>query len=186
MTKEIQSVTPSQAGLSLVVCSGPRGNVQADWPNIEYTVELQNERRTPIWTGPYRLGVGHVSPAKYQQRIYQPNSPTADEENLIRTWQHKPHAQFTNKQLWADAAAKLAKIQRVSPKLDDVCHSLLFDGAAFFDGQRFEDWAAEYGDNPDSIKAKATFDACDATGRALSRHLSRDQLAGLRAWAQNY
>jgi hypothetical protein len=110
---------------------------------------------------------------------------TAEEENLCYTWQSKPFAVFKNKQLWADTAAKIAAAQKVAPKLEDVCHSLLMDGAAFFDGQRFEDWAGDLGYSSDSIKAKETFEECDKIGRALSRALSRDELDALREWASN-
>lgn len=186
MKTEIVPITPEAAGLTLAVLSGPRGAVRDnDWPCIEYTVELSNARRTVIWTGPYFLGVGHVKVPKGMPFSVQFHL-TTDEERLLNTWQSKPHAQFTNKQLHADTAAKLAKMQRVAPKLEDVCHSLLSDGAAFFDGLRFEDWAADFGYSDDSIKAKQTFDTCDRIGRDLARHLSRDELAGLREWASNY
>lgn len=184
-TNETKTTTPADAGLSIVVCSGPRGSVRDnDWPCIEYTVQLMH-RHKPIWTGEYRLGVGHVKPGKgmpfsVQCRLLR------EEESLLMTWQSKPHAQFTNKQLWADTAAKLANMQKVAPKLDDVAHSLLSDGSAYFDGQRFEEWASGLGYSSDSIKAKETFETCDRIGRDLSKALSRDELEGLREWASNY
>ena len=184
--KTAQPITPEAAGLSISVIAGPRGALQGDWPNIEYIVELLDSRRRPVWRGEYRLGVGHVKPAKDRTAGRCLSQYTADEESLLMTWQSKPHAQFINKQRWADVAAKLAKSQKVTPTLNDVCHSLLSDGTAFFDGQCFEDWAADFGYSDDSIKAKETFEACDKIGRELSRALSRDELDGLREWASNY
>lgn len=185
MKTEIKPIAPAEAGISLTVCSGPRGAVlDGDWPCIEYTLQLCDARRRPVWTGEYRLGVGLVKPLGARTTVAHRLS--LDETRLLETWQSKPHAQFTNKQLWADTAAKLAAIQKVTPKLDDVAHSLLMDGAAFFGGQRFEDWASDFGYSSDSIKAKETFEACDRIGRDLSRALSRDQLEGLRAWSSNY
>lgn len=181
MKTETKSITPADAGLSLVICSGPRGSVRDDWPNIEYTCQLTH-RRTVVWTGEYRLGVGHVKVPKGIRFTLQCRL-TSDEESLLMTWQSKPHAQFVNKQLHADVAAKLATAQKVAPTLDSVCASLLVDGSAFFDGSRFEDWAADFGYSDDSIKAKETFEECDKIGRALSRAISRDDLAGLREWA---
>lgn len=185
MKNETKALTPADAGLSLVVLSGPRGDVQNDWPSIAYTCQLVDARRVPIWTGEYRLGVGHVKvPAGHLGFRY--NRLSLDETRLLETWQRKPHAQFTNKKLWADTAAQLAKVQKVTPKLDAVCHSLISDGSAFFDGQRFEEWAGDLGYDSDSIKAKETFEACDKIGRDLSRHLSRDQIESLREWASTY
>lgn len=188
MSNQIQPITPEAAGLTLAVLSGPHGSVREDWQSIEYTCQLSNSRRQIIWTGEFRLGIGHVKIANYKPRmaLNMRAHLTADEETMLQSWQSKPHASFVNKQLQADAAAKLAIIQKVAPKLDDVCASLLSDGSAFFDGERFEDWAENLGYSSDSIKAKETFEACDKIGRDLSRALSRDELAGLREWASQY
>jgi hypothetical protein len=196
MKTEQKSITPSEAGLSLNVISGPRGHYADDWQAIEYTCELVNARRAVIWTGSFKLGIGHVKPLSYDElkplvgAFRSKVRMTADEENTSRHWKRNGgRFDFRDKrtaQLVTDTAAKLAQIQNVSPSLESVCHSLLSDGAAFFDGQRFEDWASDLGYDPDSRKAEATFRACDEIGRALSRHLSRDELDGLREWAQNY
>jgi len=190
MKAETKPLSPADAGLSLGVCSGPRGSVQDnDWPCIEDTLQLFDARRKPIWTGEYRLGVGHVKPMSYDdlnEARYLRYKMSDREQNLSHNWARKPASQFIDKQAWSDTAAKLAIAQKITPKLDDVCHSLLMDGAAFFDGQRFEDWAADYGYSSDSIKAKETFETCDKIGRALARALSRDELDGLREWASNH
>ena len=184
MKNEIKPITPADAGLSLAVIAGPRGSVQDDWPCIEYICELLNSRRAVIWRGEYRLGVGHVNIGQYKAPR---NALPGDKvQNMLWNWQQKPHAQWINKGLWADGAAWLAKAQKVAPALNDVCYSLLMDGAAFFDGLRFEEWVVEFGYSADSIKAKETFEACDKIGRDLARSLSRDELAGLREWASNY
>jgi len=186
MKTEVKPLTPAEGGLSLIVCSGPRGGVRDnDWPCIAYTLQLQKDGK-PIWTGEYRLGVGHVEPQKYRDHTFNRVRLTREEEQLVWTWQTKPHSQFVNKQLWAGAAAKLAQLQKVTPKLEDVAHSLLLDGSAYFDGNTFENWCADFGYSDDSIKAKETFEACDKIGRELSRALSREQVESLREWASNY
>lgn len=196
MKTKVAALTPAEAGLSVVVCSGPRGVVRDnDWPCIEYTMQLLNDRRQPVWTGEYRLGVGNVKPLSYDaaakikwSREYRLANLTADEENCSHHWARGVTFKKEPRtlQLHADTAAKLAIVQKVTPKLEDVCSSLLSDGAAFFDGQRFEDWAADMRYDTDSRKAEATFKACDEIGRALSRGLSRDQIDSLREWASNY
>lgn len=194
-TEETKSLTPEAAGLTLAVLSGPRGEVRAEhdqetgkplpgWPCIAYTCQLSDARRRVIWTGDYRLGVGHVKWPKGGEAY--PQGITSNEEYCLNTVRMNPSAQIKDKQLLTDTAAKLAKYQKVTPTLNDVCHSLLMDGAAFFDGQRFEDWASDYGYSADSISAKETFEACDKIGRELSRALSRETLEGLCEWASNY
>jgi hypothetical protein len=184
MTTETKAIAPEQAGLSLAILSGPRGEVREDWPCIAYTCHLSDSRRRVIWTGEFRLGVGHVKWPKGNE-VY-PEGITQDEMYCLNTIRMKPGAQIKDKQLWANTAAKLAEAQKVTPSLNDVCHSLLSDGSAFFDGQRFEEWAGDLGYSDDSIKAKEIFETCDRIGRDLSRALSRDEIAGLREWASQY
>jgi len=188
MNNQTKPLTPSTVGLTLAVLSGPRGSVRDDWQCIEYTCQLSDSRRRVIWTGEYRLGIGHVKIANYKPGMLASMKAhlTDREEIMLQSWKAKPHASFTDKALQANAAAKLAIIQKVAPSLDDVCASLLSDGSAFFDGERFEEWAANLGYSDDSIKAKETFETCDRIGRDLSRALSRDELAGLREWASQY
>lgn len=190
MKPETQPLTPAEAGLSLAVLSGPRGSVQAQqdnetgkplpgWPCIEYTCQLSDSRRRVIWTGEYRLGVGHVKSRPRPNSMPQARQAIADALGRGGKW-------ICPLQEVADVAATLARFQKVAPALNDVCASLLSDGSAFFDGQRFEDWAGDLGYSADSIKAKEIFEACDRIGRDLSRALSRDELARLREWAGNY
>lgn len=192
MNTETKILTPESAGLTLAVLSGPRGAVRDEWPCIEYTCQLSDSRRRVIWTGEFRLGVGHVKWPNLAQLSCNFHTATsfltAGEQNVARiegrgqTLKKTPEAL----QVKAGAAAKLATRQHVKPSLNDVCHSLLMDGAAFFDGYRFKDWANEYGYSDDSIKAKETFEACDRIGRDLARALSLDEISALREWASNF
>lgn len=144
-------------------------------------------RHKPIWTGEYRLGVGHVNHKKTLPG-FTPSFTAGMQGNVLDAWRAGKTLRKTAEimQAQADLAALFAKSQKVTPQLNDVCHSLLSDGSAYFDGQRFEDWASDLGYSSDSIKAKETFEACDKIGRDLSRALSRDDLEGLREWVGNY
>ena len=191
MKNEIKAITPEAAELSLAVLSGPRGMVQDNWSCICYTVQVSH-RRNIVYAGDFKLGIGHVKFIPYGKMSGKMgvlcSRLTADEENcsnllaMGKTLKKTPEILA----LQANTAAKLAIIQKVSPSLNRVVHSLIFDGAAFFDGQRFEEWASDLGYSSDSIKAKETFEACDRIGRDLARSLSRDELEGLREWASNY
>lgn len=191
MKNKIQSLSPADAGLSLVA-SAPTGSVRDGnkWPCISYQVVINNAQGKAVWAGPFHIGVGHVKPMSYdEQGPFWSKSKiqlSDAEANLSHAWKLRPYATFSNPEVQASLAAKLAVFQKVTPKLDNVVHSILSDGSAYFDAQRFEDWAADYGLDADSIKAKETFDACGEIGREISRSLPADTLAGLREWSQNY
>jgi len=114
----------AQLNLS-IVSSAPQAGVDPAeskdskaWPHIAYTVSLHRNGKE-IWSGPYKLGIGHV---KAPKPVIPPTPPETS----------------------AKEAAKLASIQGVEPKLEDVVHSLVSDGSPFFYTQDFEEWASEY------------------------------------------
>lgn len=178
-------------GLTLAVISGPRGEVSDNWPCIAYEVELQRNGRK-IWAGPYKIGVGHVKwPKEHFLNIsFHPSvrGLTGDEENICRIHARGQRVKQAHDSLAleASAASKLAKIQKVFPKITDVMHSLLLDGSPAFDGYSLEDWANEYGYSTDSIKAKETYDTCLQTGLALRRAFTEAELTQLREAFQDY
>ena len=178
MKTQIQPISPAPLGLSLHVISGPRGEVREDnWPCIAYNLDLVRAERV-IWSGPYFLGVGHVKPLSYDDILIK-SMPhrialqmTPDEENCSHHWARGKNFNYQDERtrnLVASTAAKLAKAQQVTPKLDDVLHSLLSDGSAYFDAQLFEDWAADLGYDPDSRKAEAIWRAFAQGGSHLAR-----------------
>jgi len=159
-----------ELGFSLEVLGKPYGNVDNDWPHIRFTVRLSYRGKVCL-ESPYSLGVGHVKPNS--KGVMMSWEFTPNEKNLLYTWERKPYANFKNKQLWADVAAKLAVIQKVQPKLEEVLSGLLLDGSPFFNAESFEDWAREFGYEADSIKAKGLYDTCMETGRKLSASIPR-------------
>lgn len=182
-TENITS-TLEALGFSLVIVSGPKGEVRDnDWPCISYTVQLLLKGRLVIETD-YSLGVGHVKvPKRWED---QPNGLTSDEVCAFNTLRNNPGAQLKNKAFHASLAAKLAKAQKVTPQLADVLHSLISDGEAYFDAMSFEDWAANYGYDADSRKAENIFRKCDEIGRALARGIPAELLSQVREILADY
>jgi hypothetical protein len=177
--KTEQSITETLTalGFTLLLTGGARGEVRDnDWLCIAYSVRLEYKGRSVIETD-YCLGVGHVKPKGARFTSW---ALTTDESRLLKHWQSNPGAQFSNKQTWADVAAKLAKAQKVVPQLADVMHSLMMDGEAFFDATTFEDWAANLGYDADSRKAETIYKACDDIGRKLARGIPSEVLAQVR------
>lgn len=186
-TKETTENALRELGLSLAVLIGPRGDVaDKDWPNIKYRVELRFNDK-PILETNYKLGIGHVDPKKaFIGSVMSRPRLTSDEESILLHWQSHPYAQFKNKKLWADVAAKLATYQKVAPSLPDVVHSLLLDGEPYFNGESFEDWASNCGYETDSRKAEEIYKACMEIGRQLKRGLPHDTITKALEILQDY
>ena len=164
--KEVHPLTAKLIELGITIeSSEPRAGVEPRfgdipaWPHIAYDVKLKRgmEPRA-IWSGPYKLGIGHVDGT--------PAGKTAMEK--------------------AEWAANKALAQVVVPELADVFHSLLLDGSAWFDRLTFKDWCAEFGYSDDSIMADATFHKCVAIGQDLEESISKEDLATLRELASDY
>lgn len=150
-------------GLTLTA-GNRRGHYDASqsWTSIRFDCILSRNGRE-VWSGPYHIGVGHLK-----------NLATVERANgkLPR------NAAPTKAQLIA--LTHQATVESLKPKLTDVLHSLLSDGAAYFDGQTFEEWAADLGYDTDSRKAEAMFRECDATGRKMAQAFKPDELEALR------
>jgi hypothetical protein len=72
----------------------------------------------------------------------------------------------------------------VAPRPADVLHSLVLDSSAV--GQSFESWASDFGYDPDSRKAEATYRACQQNADKLARVLGHPLIAELSALLQDY
>jgi len=173
-----------ELGFSLKVLQGPTGDVKDNWPNILYRVQL-NYLGNPVLETDFRLGVGHVKPSAYRLTSVNVHGWTVNEDSLLMTWQSKLYANFQNKELWSNVAAKLARIQKVEPSLPDVVSSLVSDGSAYFDSLSLEDWCGEFGYDADSRAAEALYRVCDDIGRQLQRKLPNGMISTLRETLQD-
>lgn len=73
----------------------------------------------------------------------------------------------------------------ILPQSADVIYSLARDSDVL-DFARFEDWASEFGYDPDSRSAEATYRACLEIALSLRAGLGEADLAALRAAAAEY
>jgi hypothetical protein len=78
-----------------------------------------------------------------------------------------------------------AKGKNIKPELRDVLYSLAMD-ASVIDYACFEDWASEYGIDPDSRKGEAIYRDCLKTALGLRNALGEAKLAQLREACQDY
>lgn len=77
------------------------------------------------------------------------------------------------------------KGKTIEPKSHDVLYSLVMDSSVL-DYARFEDWAAEYGYDPDSRSAEKTYRACLEIALALRNAIGEAGLESLRVAFQDY
>lgn len=175
----IESSSPS-AGLD-----GSGGNA---WAHIAYAVTLKRSGRV-VWSGPYKLGVGHVKQPSVVEATalrFQPANPNSDAliHKAERAAKGRP-VTYTP-EIEAKIAAFLARAQKVTPSLPDVMNCLLMDGSPEFDAETFEEWAGNFGYDTDSRKAEKIFAACTETGKAFRRAFTGEEIAQLRELFANY
>lgn len=167
--------------LSLKVLSGPEGKLKDGWQCIEYRVALLLGERD-VYEFEYYMGIGAVDLKKTPVEALIPREHVV----MLRSWRRHPQANFKGKLEQAQAAAWLAKKQGILPEVDDVVHSLLLDGSAFFDAESFESWAENFGVDTDSRKAEKLYQGCFEMGRTLTAHLGQDTIVAMREAWQDY
>lgn len=157
-------------------------SVVEDWASIAFACSLYAGKKL-VWQGEYKLGIGHVDPRKTVPSLM---NLTIEERGFLEAWQSKPYANFTNKQLQAEVAAKVAKYTKVRPEIKDVLWSILLDASPAIDREGFEDWCGNLGYDSDSIKAKKIYDQCLDIGFKLVSALGMDLIEQLREYFQDY
>ena len=183
LTKQLQAL-----GFDLTA-SDPSGGVDdSKWPHIAYEVKLTFKGKLVLQTT-YRLGVGHIDIQKLRgqenQLLFSSKYKfVGHEAGFAESWSRQPSANFKDKAMQASVAAKIAKVQKVTPSLPSVLDSLLLDGQA--DDMTFEQWAASFGYDTDSRKAEQTYNACQAHGKALRLAVPADVLTSAREILQDY
>ena len=159
-------------------------NREDDWFYFEYSAVIKRNGKLVYSCPSYRMGVGHVDTKKLSVRSgFRWGDLQVAAEHVFngRTLKVK-EVQLSVYQKVVTHFPKALK----KPTLADVLNSLVLDGSAYLDAQRFEDWAGDFGYDSDSIKAKRIFEQCDETGRALVQALGRDECERLREFFQDY
>ncbi len=152
---------------------------------IRFTVNVTFDGK-PIYSGPYSVGTGHVKP-QYITRAgagFGSNRPDIA-KHIIR---HGLSGKWIGdgETIAKGIILEAARMQKLTPKLENVIHSLILDGTAYFDRLTFPQWCAEYGYSDDSIKAQDIFRICERTGQEIARHVTPAELDTLREWASQY
>ena len=184
--------TPEEMGFALTINAGPTVQLSpwdTDTPRHVVTFQCAITRNDkPVWSGPYYLGWGHIDRAHVKKALHEARLDPEEYPAKTILAQGADAKWLEPAKSVPQAVAILqraATLQRLKPDLSGVLSSLVSDGAAFFDSQTFPQWCDEYGSNPDSIKARDTWQTCDEIGRKLAGACKASELVGLREWANN-
>jgi hypothetical protein len=116
------------------------------------------------------MGLGHRKTAIEQKNLElkAANKPLISEK--LKPWEAKGQGKH--------------KPKPVKPELLNVFHALILDSQAI--NENFDDWAENYGYSPDSIKALNVYKACLENARIVRKVLTREDIAKLELFYQDY
>lgn len=154
--------------------SAPIADVKDEWPNILYRVTFSKSAKNLCTE--YRLGVGHVKFPKTFEAI--PHGCPVDLVMVFNTLRHNPGATLKDKGKHAHAAVFLAIHQKVAPKPYEVFAAICEDSLSAH-SESFENWCANFGSDPDSIKARKVYDYCCELFHQISALVNRATISKL-------
>jgi hypothetical protein len=137
----------------------------------------------------YSMGIAHIDWAKITDRkpasLWKYNL-TRDEEGMlgviIRKGAHS-YPRFTDVPAYANLCVKLAAGQKLKPDPWEVLACCARDGTdALFDNGSFEEWASNYGYDPDSRSAERTFNQTREIGLKVLRLVDKKDMEQLREY----
>lgn len=171
-------------GVLLAACkfmfSAPRYDDAENWPCVKWDVEVSHGK-TVLYQGPYSSGLACLDGviARCKSLPWHPNFPTAVtcvlDGRIALTRLLKDDKRAVVGWLLNTTTGRL-----LTPAPKDVLASIIMDGAAYYDGYTFKEWADNLGYSYDSIKAKAIYDKCFEIGAAIARVVGKDDLDALR------
>lgn len=160
--------------LPLAQVPAERRKAWGDRPTINWAVTLHTPSGAEVWRGIYAQGIGH-HPNWQQRWTMRGGMSLRDAEwrdNCLRSCETGRYARSVGPLVASTLALP-------PPSARDVLHSLALDAGAL-DYASFEDWASEYGYDPDSRSAERTYRECLAIAVALRSLVGDD---GIRALA---
>jgi hypothetical protein len=187
---EIQELLES-LGLSIEV-GDPAPFFKDNWAAVEFKLTLNFQGKAILSDLSYKMGVGHF-PLKYDNLPFTykngRDSFTEEEESLYYALKYNPSPRYTNQskvdKIHASIAAKISKLEGITPSLTEV----MFDQVqnySVLDFSSFEEWAEDYGYDPDSRKGEKCYKECLRMALALRNALGEDAITKLREAYQDY
>jgi hypothetical protein len=140
--------------------------------SLNWRITLKRKGQA-ILTVDYSAGIAHC-PSYAKNRTSPGKSVSLYEAEAVE-WETENGSTYRNG----------FKGQKIEPKAADVLHSLALDAEAI-EYSSFEEWASNFGYDPDSRKAEAIYQACLSTALKLRNGLGDENLQKLREAASNY
>jgi hypothetical protein len=136
----------------------------------------------------YSMGIGHIDwsalTASYKANKLWRLNLTRDEEGMLAVIMRKgPHSypKFKDVPLYANLCLQIARYQKLKPDGWEVLACCARDGVdALFDNGSFEDWASNYGYDPDSRSAERIFNQTREVGLKMLRLVEKKDMEQLR------
>ena len=138
---------------------------------LEYRVTLTYRGRVILET-PFSMGIAHIPGYERRQRRVIEN-----QEFLI-------HALETGTVPKYSPAGYMRNSEPILPTLESVVSCLVLDSSAI-DYADYEEWAQEFGYDPDSREGERIYRACLETGLRLRSRIGESRLRKLQEWAAN-
>ncbi|MDD4972641.1 MAG: hypothetical protein PHT07_24690 [Paludibacter sp.] len=149
--KELEKIY-SGLNLSFEVLS-IEGKVKDGWQHIHFDCVFKNQNGCELRCD-YSMGLGLFSMKNVPMHIFNHDETIMYEAILLN-----PHSNFRDKKLFMSVIEKIAIKTKQIPNAYEVLGGLCRDGYDAHENS-FEDYCANYGMNPDSIKDKKVYDTC--------------------------
>lgn len=152
-------------------------------PSLNWRLDILVKGRVALSGVDYMQGCGHA-PA-YKNPIMFPGRPTkVDQWRTDQAIKMECESGRISSTFAADNVFSSARIIP-PPSVADVMYSLLCESESL-DYSSFSEWCENLGYSDDSIKARAAYDACLATGLALRAALGAETLSNLHNLSREY
>lgn len=180
-------MTPTEAlahlGLSISATFVPLSQSRhaTSWESLNWKVTTSRNGK-PFITTDYAQGSAHCQAHK---GVFIFNSGKPDAHAKRKAIAAECETGREHRQFFAGATMLKTGAPLPPPKAEDVLYSLMMD-AGVLDCSDFADWCGVYGYNADSIKARATYDACLADALKLRAAVGEDGLRILAEAFQDY
>lgn len=172
--RETMEALMAANGLTIKVMFVPYSqsrNVSSKWKSLNWRVTLQRNERH-ILTTDYSAGIAHCPAYRLPVRV-------AGSQNSLLRHEMITHEIETGKAARAIGSIGPVRGAPILPDTVDVVASMVGD-ADVLDAGVFEDWAVDYGYDPDSRKAEETYRQCLGNALILRAALGEELLNSLR------
>lgn len=152
----------------------------SDWLSLNWSIKIYKAGRSlPILETTYSAGQGHAPCCKapgWRQTIYGMEALTFEIEKGFDSGYNKINAV---------AGFGTGTRKPILPDFADVMYSLVSESDVI-DYNTFEDWASNFGYNPDSRRGESVYRSCLETTLKLRNGIGESNLAKLRELFQDY